>query len=145
MVNTSGISIPRVLSDWAKKQPNHTLLFAPETGRSMSYGDMAVEAEHFMGWLKERNISVAGHIGIYMHNGRQTTTVFIATMATGRVVTPLNLLAPVDQLAWVLDHSDIEILFYAPENKKSLFAALEKQNGHLNWLSLIQILRSGHF
>jgi long-chain acyl-CoA synthetase len=42
------------------------------------------------------------------------------------VITPLNLLAPTDQLAWVLDHSDIEILFYSPEQKRSLLPALEK-------------------
>ena len=126
ILNSASASIAQVLTKWAKRQPDHVLLFAPETDQKLSYGQMAIEAEHFMGWLNDRQISAAGHVGIFMHNGRQTTTVFIATMVCGRVVTPLNLLAPVDQLAWVLDHSDIEILFYAPENKPSLFAALKK-------------------
>ena len=126
ILNSASASIAQVLTKWAKQQPDHVLLFAPENDQKLSYGQMAEEAEHFMGWLKDQQISAAGHVGIFMHNGRQTTTVFIATMVCGRVVTPLNLLAPVDQLAWVLDHSDIEVLFYAPENKPSLFAALKK-------------------
>lgn len=114
-LNTTCTSIAQVLSYWSQKQPEHVLLFAPETEKKLTYAQMAMEAEHFMGWLQDHRISSAGHVGIFMHNGRQTTTVFIASMASGRVVTPLNLLAPVDQLAWVLDHSDIEVLFYAPE------------------------------
>lgn len=135
----------QVLSRWAQTQPDHALLYAPETDQTLSYGQMAIEAEHFMGWLQEHQISAAGHVGIFMHNGRQTTTVFIATMASGRVVTPLNLLAPVDQLAWVLDHSDIEVLFYAPENKQSLFAALKKTQRSFELVELDPDAQAGPF
>lgn len=143
--STTRANIAQVLSHWAQKQPEHALLFARETGQKLSYGQMALEAEHFMGWLQEHGISSSGHVGIFMHNGRQTTTVFIATMASGRVVTPLNLLAPVDQLAWVLDHSDIEVLFYAPENKQSLFAALKKTQRAFELIELNPDAESGPF
>lgn len=143
--STTRASIAQVLSYWAQKQPEHALLFAPETEQELSYGQMALEAEHFMGWLQDHGVSAAGHVGIFMHNGRQTTTVFIATMASGRVVTPLNLLAPVDQLAWVLDHSDIEVLFYAPENKQSLFAALKKTQRAFELIELNPDAESGPF
>ncbi|CAM3706594.1 class I adenylate-forming enzyme family protein [Polynucleobacter antarcticus] len=115
-----------VLLHWEKVQGSKTFLFAPETKAILSYGQLAKEARHFSSWLEQKKISPTGHVGLYMQNGRQTSTVFIATMACGRVITPLNLLAPTDQLAWVLDHSDIEVLFYSPDKKKSLFAALEK-------------------
>ncbi|MDP3620319.1 MAG: AMP-binding protein [Polynucleobacter sp.] len=141
----TGASIAQVLTHWAQQQPEHALLFAPETEQNLTYGQMAVEAEHFMGWLQEHGISSSGHVGIFMHNGRQTTTVFLATMAAGRVVTPLNLLAPVDQLAWVLDHSDIEVLFYAPENKQSLFAALKKTQRAFELVELDPDAESGPF
>ena len=119
-------SLGEVMSNWAFEQPNKTYLFAPENGAELTYGQLLNESCHFMGWLKERGVSPHANIGLYMHNGRQTTTVFLAAMACGRVITPFNLLAPVDQLAWVIDHSDIEILFYAPANKQNLFAALDK-------------------
>jgi long-chain acyl-CoA synthetase len=106
-------------------QADKVFLYAPETEATLSYGQLAKEAHHFSTWLEEQKISAHGHVGLYMHNGRQTSTIFLAAMACGRVITPLNLLAPTNQLAWVLDHSDVEILFYSPDKKQSLFAALE--------------------
>ena len=119
-------SLGEVLLHWPTVQADKVFLYAPETGATLSYGQLAKEAHHFATWLEEQKISAHGHVGLYMQNGRQTSTVFLATMACGRVITPLNLLAPTDQLAWVLDHSDIEVLFYSPDKKQNLFLALEK-------------------
>jgi len=107
-------------------QGDKVFLYAPESGATLTYGQLSKEAQHFSTWLEEQRISAHGHVGLYMHNGRQTSTIFLAAMGCGRVITPLNLLAPTDQLAWVLDHSDIEILFYSPDKKQNLFLALEK-------------------
>ena len=111
---------------WSSMQSDKVFLYAPENQASLSYGQLAKEAHHFSTWLEEQGISAHGHVGLYMQNGRQTSTIFLASMACGRVITPLNLSAPTDQLAWVLDHSDIEVLFYSPDQKHSLFLALEK-------------------
>ena len=123
---TSCQSLGEVLLHWPTVQADKVFLYAPETGATLSYGQLAKEAHHFATWLEEQKISAHGHVGLYMQNGRQTSTVFLATMACGRVITPLNLLAPTNQLAWVLDHSDIEVLFYSPDKKQNLFLALEK-------------------
>ncbi len=126
MMTASCKSLGEVLSYWEKVQSEKPFLFAPEISAALTYGQLAEEARHFATWLKQENISTKGHVGLFMQNGRQTSTVFLATMACGRVITPLNLLAPTDQLAWVLDHSDIEVLFYSPDKKQGLFLALEK-------------------
>ena len=119
-------SLGEVLLHWETVQPTKPFLYAPEIRFELTYGQLAKEARHFSTWLEEQGISAQGHVGLFMQNGRQTSTVFLATMACGRVITPLNLLAPTDQLAWVLDHSDIEVLFYSPDKKQGLFTALEK-------------------
>ena len=113
-----------VLQYWAQEQANQVLLYAPEPNLTITYQALLVEAEHLHTWLDAQGISPYGHIGLFMHNGRQTTTLFLATMVGGRVITPFNLLAPAEQLAYALDHSDIEILFYAPKNRDALQAAL---------------------
>lgn len=125
-MTTSCQSLGEVLLYWSAVQRDKVFLYAPENGVTLTYGQLSKEAQHFSTWLEEQKISAHGHVGLYMHNGRQTSTIFLAAMACGRVITPLNLLAPTDQLAWVLDHSDIEILFYSPEKKQNLFLALEK-------------------
>lgn len=115
-----------VMQYWAKHQPDRILLYAPEPNLTVSYRQIWIESQHLHAWFDQQNISSDAHIGLFMHNGRQTTTLFLGTMAGGRVITPFNLLAPPDQLAYSLDHSDIEILFYAPKNKDALWAALPK-------------------
>jgi acyl-CoA synthetase (AMP-forming)/AMP-acid ligase II len=125
-VTTSCQSLGEVLLHWSSVQADKVFLYAPENQATVTYGQLSTEAHHFSTWLEEQGISTRGHVGLYMQNGRQTSTVFLAAMACGRVITPLNLLAPTDQLAWVLDHSDIEVLFYSPAQKQSLFLALEK-------------------
>jgi len=123
---SSCLTIGDVMTYWHQQQAEHPFLYAPETDAVVSYGELAQEAQHLSTWFDEQGVSAQGHVGLFMHNGRQTASVFLATMATGRVVVPMNLLAPVDQLAWVFEHSDIEILFYAPDNKIHLFNALKK-------------------
>lgn len=125
-MTTSCQSLGEVLLHWSAVQGDKVFLYAPESGATLTYGQLSKEAHHFSTWLEEQKISAHGHVGLYMHNGRQTSTIFLAAMACGRVITPLNLLAPTAQLAWVLDHSDIEILFYSPDKKQNLFLALEK-------------------
>ncbi len=125
-MTTSCQSLGEVLLHWSAVQRDKVFLHAPENGVTLTYGQLSKEAQHFSTWLEEQKISAHGHVGLYMHNGRQTSTIFLAAMACGRIITPLNLLAPTDQLAWVLDHSDIEVLFYSPDKKQNLFLALEK-------------------
>jgi long-chain acyl-CoA synthetase len=122
----SSQSLGEVLLHWSTAQAEKVFLYAPENKATLSYGQLFKEAQHFSTWLEKQKISTYGHVGLYMHNGRQTSTIFLAAMACGRVITPLNLLAPTDQLAWVLDHSDIEVLFYSPDKKQDLLLALEK-------------------
>ena len=125
-MTTSCQSLGEVLLHWSVVQGDKVFLYAPESGATLTYDQLSKETHRFSAWLQEQKISTHGHVGLYMHNGLQTSTIFLATMACGRVITPLNLLAPTDQLSWVLDHSDIEVLFYSPDKKQSLFTALEK-------------------
>ena len=123
-MHKEAVHLQQVLKYWVQQQPDRVLLFAPEPKLSISYEQLLNEAKHLHAWFNQQKISRQGHIGLFMHNGRQTTGLFLGTMVGGRVITPFNLLAPPEQLAYSLDHSDIEILFYAPKNKDALFAAL---------------------
>ena len=138
-------NLGEILLHWAAKQGSKIFLFAPEIQATLSYGQLAKESQQFSSWLDRQGISGGGHVGLFMQNGRQTTTIFLATMACGRVITPFNLLAPIDQLAWVLDHSDIEILFYSPDKKENLFKALEKTQRHFMLVELDPDASSGPF
>ena len=145
MKTASCKSLGEVLSYWQREQPEKPFLFAPEINAALTYGQLAKEAHHFSSWLDQEGVTAKGHVGLFMQNGRQTSTIFLATMACGRVITPLNLLAPTDQLAWVLDHSDIEVLFYSPDKKQGLFLALEKTKRKFKLIELDPDASEGPF
>jgi len=73
---------------WSSMQADKVFLYAPENQATLSYGQLAKEAHHFSTWLDEQGVSAHGHVGLYMQNGRQTSTIFLASMACGRVITP---------------------------------------------------------
>jgi len=115
-----------VLLHWARAQPEAPLLIAPETDRVLTYGQLLEQTQALARTFAAQGIAPGAHIGLFLQNGLQTTRLFLSIMAAGYVVTPFNLLAQEDQLAWVLDHSDCQLVFYSAEQARTLQAAMGK-------------------
>ena len=105
-------------------QPEATLLIAPETNSVLSYGQFALETRQLAARYASLGLRQGDHVGFLLHNGYQTTTIFLGTMAAGYVVTPLNLLSHGTQLAYVLSHSDVKLVFTSAQYEAQLRAAL---------------------
>ena len=101
-----------VMLHWAEQQPQKPLLVSPETQLQITYGELLQQTAQLVMELQDRGIRPGAHIGLYVQNGLQTSRLFLSVMAAGYVVTPFNLLSSRDQLAWVLDHSDCEAVFF---------------------------------
>jgi acyl-CoA synthetase (AMP-forming)/AMP-acid ligase II len=119
-------TLQEVMLHWARVQPDAPLLIAPETDRMLTYGELARQTQGLVRALTAQGIAPGAHIGLFLQNGLQTTRLFLSIMAAGYVVTPFNLLAQEDQLAWVLDHSDCQLVFYSAEQARTLHAAMAK-------------------
>ena len=117
-------TLREVLAAHAARQPEHLFLIAPETGHTLSYGGLAREAQHLARLLAARGLARGDKVALYLPNGYQSTLLFLATMAAGCVVTPLNLLSQRSQLAYVVGHCDCQLLFTSPELEKQLREAL---------------------
>lgn len=105
-------------------QPDAPLLISPETGELLTYEKFAKEARQLAARYAAHGLVPGDHVGFLLHNGHQTTTIFLATMAAGFVVTPLNLLAHGAQLAYVLEHSDVKLVFTSTHYEAQLRTAL---------------------
>jgi long-chain acyl-CoA synthetase len=104
----------------AELRPDSTYLIAPETGRQMSFGGLQAGSRHLAAWLQSEGIRPGARVALLMPNGYQTCRLFIGAMYGGYCVTPLNLLAQPAQLSYVLEHSDAEIVFVAPDQVERL-------------------------
>jgi long-chain acyl-CoA synthetase len=119
-------TIRHYVDERAGKQPDAVYLIAPETGRTLSYGELrraSIELGHF---LAAKGLGKGDKVALMLHNGYQTARLLIGTMYAGYTVAPLNLLSQADQLEYVLRHSDTRLVFTSEELAPRVNAALQR-------------------
>ena len=121
---TAPATLREVLLAHEREQSDAPLLISPETGEILSYAKVAKEARQLAARYAGHNLVPGDHVGFLLHNGYQTTIIFLGTMAAGLVVTPLNLLAHGAHLAHVLEHSDVKMVFTSTLYEAQLRTAL---------------------
>lgn len=121
---TRASTLRDTLLAYEQRQPDAPLLIAPETGLVLSYRQLAQETCQLLARYAAAGLRAGDHVGFLLHNGYQTTTIFLGTMAAGYVVTPLNLLSQGTQLAYVLAHSDVRLVFTSSHYEEQLRNAL---------------------
>ena len=121
---TAALTLRDVLLSHEAAQPASTLLRSPETSRELSYGQLAKETRQLNARLKALGINAGDHVGFLMHNGYQTTAIFLGSMVAGYVATPLNLLSQGAALSYVLEHSNVRVVFTSPHYEQQLRDAL---------------------
>jgi long-chain acyl-CoA synthetase len=109
----------------ARECPQRTYLIAPETGRLVTYADLAREARNLTRFLLGSGLVRDDKVGLYLPNGLQTAVLFLGAMYGGFVAVPFNLLAQRSQLEYVLEHSEIKILFTTREQEAQVASALQ--------------------
>ncbi|MBI2312694.1 MAG: AMP-binding protein [Betaproteobacteria bacterium] len=110
----------------AASQPDATYLVAPETGRVLTYGKLQAKSVALARFLRGQGLRKGDKVGLMMHNGYQTARLLLGVMYGGYVVVPVNLLSQPSQLEYVMDHSDVQVIFCADEFTERLQAALAR-------------------
>jgi acyl-CoA synthetase (AMP-forming)/AMP-acid ligase II len=126
-------TIRALVDHQAEQRPDATYLVAPEPGLTMSFGELREASRRLASYLQAEGIRPGARVALLMHNGYQTCRLFIGAMYGGYCVTPLNLLAQPRQLAYVLEHSDAEIVFVAPDQVERLQQAASGWRGRRAW------------
>ncbi|HSN39866.1 MAG TPA: AMP-binding protein [Burkholderiales bacterium] len=108
----------------ADEQPDAPYLIAPETGKTLTYGQLRRGSHDLGRFLLQLGLNKGDKVALMLHNGYQTGQLLIGVMYAGFMVAPLNLLAQPSQLTYVLDHSDTRVIFTSSEFAERLNAAL---------------------
>lgn len=119
-------TIRHYIDQHATTQPDAVYLIAPETGRTLNYAQLKSESESLGRVLLKLGLRKGDKVGLMLHNGYQTARLLLGVMYGGFVVAPINLLAQRSQLEYVLDHSDVQVIFVEEENRERLNDALAK-------------------
>ncbi len=100
----------------AAATPDAPFLCAPETGEVLAYGALRAQADALAAHY-DRAAAVEGdRIAFMLPNGFAAATVFLGTMAAGRIVVPVNLLAQDAHLDHTLSHSEPRVVFASGEH-----------------------------
>jgi acyl-CoA synthetase (AMP-forming)/AMP-acid ligase II len=103
-------SLAQALQYWADRQPYAALLLAPETQAQFSYGQLRDLTIALSRYFDALGVKPGAHVALYMPNGLGCLALFLATLCSGRVIAPLNLLAHRSQLEYVLGHCEADLV-----------------------------------
>jgi acyl-CoA synthetase (AMP-forming)/AMP-acid ligase II len=116
----------------ARMAPHAPYVIAPETGATLTYGQLQRDSIQLATFLSQRGIRHGDKIALMLHNSYQTARLLIGVMYGGFTVAPLNLLAQVSQLAYVLEHSDSKLVFTSEELAPRVRDALQSVSRNID-------------
>jgi acyl-CoA synthetase (AMP-forming)/AMP-acid ligase II len=104
----------------AAATPERTFLIAPDIDKTLSFAELKVAVDDVGAQLDRLGLGRGAKVAFLLNNGFWTLRLFLGVMASNRIIVPLNAVAGTVQLVHVLDHSDSEIVFVAPEYRDKL-------------------------
>ena len=99
----------------AAARPDATYFIAADTGRSLTFGELAQSCARVRAFLEARGLGPGAHVSLVMPNGLATLRILLGAMYGGYCVNPVNLLSQPEQMRYVLEHSDCALVFASPE------------------------------
>ncbi len=109
----------------ARATPLAPYVIAPETGATLTFGQLQHDARQLAAVLAHHRLRKGDNVALMLHNSYQTARLLISVMYAGHMVVPLNLLAQNSQLAYVLDHSDTQLVITSAELAPRVHEALQ--------------------
>ena len=104
----------------ADATPERVFLIAPDSGESLDFAQLKTAVDDVGHRLNQLGLPQGAKVAFLLNNGDWTLRLFLGVMAGNRVIVPLNAVAGAVQLVHVLDHSDSEVVFVAPEYRDRL-------------------------
>ena len=110
----TNMTVRELIEQRAQSSPEAIFLLAAEGDLRISFGELQRHCRTIEKYLDQRGIERSQTVALMMDNGCWTAILMLGIMYSGRIVLPLNVVAGADQIAYVIDHSDLKIIFCSP-------------------------------
>jgi long-chain acyl-CoA synthetase len=110
----------------AAAHPHGTYFVAPHTGRTLSFGGLMQSCHNVCALLTAHGLAPGAHLSLVLGNGLQTIRLLLGALYGGYCVSPVNLLAQPEQMRYVIDHSDAQLVCVAPDWEQRMRALLRE-------------------
>ncbi|MHA1527481.1 MAG: AMP-binding protein [Alphaproteobacteria bacterium] len=118
-------SVRDIVDAHAAAQPEGLFLITPDTGVRVTWRELGSTLSSFSSALSELGFYHQQTVSVMMANSWGSVVVILGTLYGGRVTAPVNLAAGDPQIAYVIEHSETEIIFVSPEEEARLRRILE--------------------
>ncbi len=133
MVNNT---IPKVLKYNSYYFPNDIWIYCPEKNKTISWEDTYLISVKIAKYLYSLGLKKGDTVGIASHNSISSCLIFMGIALGGFVATPLNLVAGSKTIDYVINHSELSVIFVSSDNKQLISKILENKQ---NQIDLIEI------
>jgi acyl-CoA synthetase (AMP-forming)/AMP-acid ligase II len=113
-------SIRAVIDRFAKERPEQSFVVFPETGKQLNYGQLKKAAKQHSRYFRSLGLSKGDTVSFMMDNGQASLELFLATLYSGCISSPLNPAAGQDQIGYVLEHSDTSVVFVSQQYRNQV-------------------------
>ncbi len=114
------------IEHYARATPERAFLIAPGIGQTLSFAELKSAVDNLGHGLDALGLAPGAKVAFMIDNGYWALCLLLGVMAGNRVIVPLNALAGTVQLTHVLDHSDSEVVFVAPEYRDRLAEVMQR-------------------
>ena len=104
-------TVKSIIDSHAISQPDSVFLISPEIDHALSFAELKQSALDLEQRFTTLGIGRGEKVAFLMSNGLWSATLFLGAMYCGRVIVPLNAVCGNDQLGYVIDHCDAEVIF----------------------------------
>ncbi len=106
------LTIPHIFGRAEKLFPNKEVVTSLPTGRQRTtYGDWAERTRRLGGVLDQLGISADGRVATFSWNTQRHLELYFAAPCTGRVLHTLNLRLFPEQVTYIVNHAEDEVIF----------------------------------
>ncbi|HLU27851.1 MAG TPA: long-chain fatty acid--CoA ligase [Glycomyces sp.] len=105
------LSIASILAETARRSPDRPALYF--MGRSITYGALWEQTRAYAGALAARGIGPGSRVAMIVPNVPDFPRVYYAALALGAVVVPVHLLFKAEEIAFVLEDAEADLLVAA--------------------------------
>lgn len=124
LLNDPALSVRSVLDMRADTTPDAIFLIDPDKGETLTYAQTRQRARAVAGYLLKRGIEPGVSIAYAMPNSINTVICLLGGLYGGYLTTAVNLVAGRDVIAYVLDHSEAQLVFVEEASARIVETAL---------------------
>ena len=119
-----GTSIRDIIDNWAGLIPDEIFLIDPSSNKEVTYSQLRDGCRSVASFISSKGIEKGEPVGYALHNGAAAAKTILGILYGGFMATAINLVSGNQTISYVVEHSDVRLIFCQDETEKLLTEAV---------------------